>query len=400
MTFMDARDRRLLPVALHVIGMGVVAYAFVASGAARESGWLVVATVLALLGWAIVQLLRWSFADGLARRAALRRVRQAATVVGVIAASLAQAPSNAIHTAPLAILIVLAVSDESEPIWFGASMSALSFALTPVGAVLAHSGAQAVLGYLAGNAVWLLIGISRRQARAATRRNEELAAQQHETLEQQARASALGMREAAARDIHDVLAHSLGGLVIQLDAAEALLETGRAADARLKVAQARGLAAEGLAEARRAVAALRSPDEPGGVEQAPGDLAGAVDRLLRAHRELGGEVDARVELARAPRPLPAAVANAFERALQEALSNARRHAPGAPVAVELRAEQGRVRLTVSNPVRPGHPASRLGGGHGLTGMAERFAALGGGAVSAYERDGRFVVEATARVAGS
>jgi signal transduction histidine kinase len=166
----------------------------------------------------------------------------------------------------------------------------------------------------------------------------------------------------------------------------------------VKVAQARLLAAEGLADARRAVAALRSPDETDASEHTPADLAGAAERLFRAHRELGGEVDAHLDLAGAPAPLPPAVATAFERALQEALSNARRHAPGAPVAAELVAADGRIQLTVSNPTDPGRAHSEVGGGHGVTGMTERFAALDGGLATAAVRDGRFVVSATALVA--
>ncbi|AYG03023.1 sensor histidine kinase [Gryllotalpicola protaetiae] len=397
MTLMDASDRRLLPLVLNAIGMAVVVYAFVATGATRHGGWLVIATILALLTWAVVELLQWRFVGTLRRRSALRVVRRVATVLGVVVASFAQAPSEGLHTAPLAILVILAVSDESEPIWFGASVSALSFILTPIGAVLAHAGPGTLLGYLAGNAVWLLIGVSRRQARTATRRNQELAEQQRELAQQEATASALAARQAAARDIHDVLAHSLGGLVIQLDAAEALLESGRTEAAHAKVTQARRLATDGLTEARRAVSALRAPGDSDAAEQTPADLAGAAERLLRAHRELGGEVDAHVDLGAAP-PLTASVATAFERALQESLSNARRHAPGEPVAVELSAAGGCLELTVSNPMLPGRARSAAGGGHGLTGMTERFAALAGGRATAAERDGRFVVSASASVA--
>jgi len=395
---MDTHDFRPLPVALNAIGMAVIAYAFVASRMAERGGWFVVALVLALLAWAITQATT-SF-TGLERNRVLRVVRLVAIFVGVVVNSLAQAPTLGIHTAPLAVVMIIVLSDTRETIWVGLAAAALSFALTPIGLVIAHASAGTALGYLAGNAVWLMIGISRRQARLATRRNQQLLEQQQAAHEQQARASALAARQTAARDIHDVLAHSLGGLVIQLDAAEALLESGRTADAQAKVGQARRLAADGLADARRAVAALRSPDETGASEQAPSDLAGAVERLLRAHRELGGEVVAHIELAATPQPLPASVATAFERALQEALSNARRHAPGAPVDVELDAGDGRLRLTVSNPAPISSARSDAGGGHGLTGMTERFAELDGGSVSADERGGRFVVEATARIAGS
>ncbi|MBN9196409.1 MAG: two-component sensor histidine kinase, partial [Microbacterium sp.] len=96
------------------------------------------------------------------------------------------------------------------------------------------------------------------------------------------------------------------------------------------------------------------------------------------------------------RTLPSAAAGALERALQEALSNARRHAPGQPVEVGLAWQDDVVSLTVSNPVAV--PASaHAGGGYGLIGMRERFAGLAGGAAEAGIRDGRFVVRVRADV---
>ena len=398
---MDAYGRRTLPLALNAIGMAVVAYAFFASGYQHRHPWLVVALAVALASWGTIEVLQIRVGTLAPYSSAVRWTRRSVAVVGVAVAALTQAPSGGTHTTALAVIVVIVISDEQESIWFGAGLVALSFVLTAVGLVIGGANTATALGFLAGNAVWALIGISRRQARQATRRNHELLEQQQAAHEQETRAAALGARQAAARDIHDVLAHSLGGLVIQLDATEALLESGRTAEAAVKVTQARQLAADGLADARRAVAALRSPDETDASEHAPADLAGAAERLVRAHRELGGEIDAHLDLAAAPSPLPAAVATAFERALQEALSNARRHAPGAPVAAELLATDGRIELTVSNPVGPGEsePArSDVGGGHGLTGMAERFAALAGGSATAALRDGRFVVSASAPVA--
>ena len=97
----------------------------------------------------------------------------------------------------------------------------------------------------------MLVGFSRRQVRIDRRRRRR------EAEREQQRARLLADRSRAARDIHDVLAHSLGGLVLQLDAVEALLEAGRVDEATRRAGDARALAADGLAEARRAVHALR-----------------------------------------------------------------------------------------------------------------------------------------------
>lgn len=391
------RDRRL-PLALHALGMAVVGYGVIAGHLVGLRGaWVGWTTAVAIAAWATVEILPPT-AD---RPGAPRAVRRTAVLVGVAVASISVVPTNAIHLAPQAVLLIVAISDPGEPLWLGATAAVTAFVLTPVGAVLVHG--PLTFSYLAAVAVWVLIGITRRQAGAAVARTRELEARQQEAREQAARAGALASRQSAARDIHDVLAHSLGGLVVQLDAAEALLESGRVDDAQVKVSQARALAAGGLADARRAVAALRSPDEPALPAAAGAQLGEAAEQLLRVHRQLGGTVDGHLDLAQAA-SIPPPVASAFERALQEALSNARRHAPGAPVEASLVAADGLITLTVSNALAPpgqtamSGPSRPVRPGHGLAGMAERFALLPGGAAAADEHDGHFVVSACARVA--
>ena len=182
----------------------------------------------------------------------------------------------------------------------------------------------------------VLVGFSRRQVRLA-----ELQARQAERDQQ--RAELLADRSRAARDVHDVLAHSLGGLVLQLDAVEALLEAGRVEDATRRAADARTLAVDGLAEARRAVRALREDDpapprptcrsrtEPPGRRRA-GTAATGLAPLVDAHRSFGGELHVDGDLTLAA--LDPAHRAAVVAATREALSNARRHAPGRPVTLQ------------------------------------------------------------------
>lgn len=181
--------------------------------------------------------------------------------------------------------------------------------------------------------------------------------------------------------------------MIQLDAVEALLDAGRTTDARARAASARGLAGDGLGEARRAVAALRAPESAGDRVVEGTGLVQAVDALAAAHRELGGTIAFAVD--GAPRALSGRLAEALERVAQEALSNARRHAPGAPVEVRLTFAPDGIRLRVENPLAAASAgASAPGGGYGLEGMRERVAAAGG-AVRAGMDGARFVVEADA-----
>ncbi len=232
------------------------------------------------------------------------------------------------------------------------------------------------LGAFVGLIVAVLVGISRRQSRTGAGRERAL-------LEERARTAALAERSRIARDIHDVLAHSLGGLVLQLDAIDALLDSGKTDDAHARVTAARGLAASGLDEARRAVDALRDPE-------ITADLAGAIEDLVVTHRSLGGAASLRVD--GAPGELSADAAGALRRAAQEALSNARRHAPGETTALDLAWTADAATLTASTPLASGAPSSSSGGGRGLAGLRERMDALGGTADWAV-RGGDFVVTA-------
>jgi signal transduction histidine kinase len=87
---------------------------------------------------------------------------------------------------------------------------------------------------------------------------------------------------------------------------------------------------------------------------------------------------------------------ALRRAVQESLTNARKHAPGARVTLSLTWNDGDVAAVISNPLRPGVSAS--GGGHGLLGMRERFATLPGGAVTSGVEAGNFVVSVRVKTA--
>ena len=181
-------------------------------------------------------------------------------------------------------------------------------------------------------------------------------------------AQLLGERARIAREIHDILAFTLGNLFVQLDAAEALLDEGGDADqGRHLVREARRLAADGLEEARQAIAALRA--DPPALPDALAALANGEDRV--SHKVIGS-----------PRLLRPDTGLALYRAAQEALANARKHAAGAPVVMTLSFEDEAATLRITNPV-PRFPRARLsplaatGGGYGLQGLRERAEILGG-----------------------
>ncbi|MCE0766675.1 histidine kinase [Pseudonocardia kujensis] len=206
----------------------------------------------------------------------------------------------------------------------------------------------------------MLIGMSRRDARRRAEEQELARAAETRATEEHARAAALAERARIARDLHDVLAHSLSALAVQLQGARLMLQRdGAPADTVAQVERAHRLATEGLAEARRAVHALRS---------GPVDLPTALRALAADHP--GATLDLADDLPE----VSAEALDTLVRTTQEALSNARRHAPGAPVTVRLGQVDGEVELEVTDVTgtRP-DPGT---GGYGLVGMAERAALVG------------------------
>ncbi|MEW1657609.1 histidine kinase [Streptomyces sp. NPDC093707] len=191
-------------------------------------------------------------------------------------------------------------------------------------------------------------------------------------------------RARIARDIHDVLAHSLGGLVIQLDALEAVsVARGADADVLGRVRGARDLAADGLVAAKHAVDALRRL--PAGIDAALGEIVSGV----RA-QGMTVDVDVRGEPARVPEPVGEVIASLTV----EALTNARKHAPDAPVTVAVTAGRDAVELRVTNRLAPPEEAGqapRTSGGHGVPGMRER-AEIVGGRLTAGAVDEEWIVE--------
>jgi len=221
--------------------------------------------------------------------------------------------------------------------------------------------------------VTFLLSHVRRLREGQARQVRALAAETELARQEQARAAVLAERARLAREIHDVLAHSLSALSVQLETAAALLERDRAAEAAAVVDRAGRLTRDGLAETRRAVGALRGDPLP-------------LPELVTALAD-----DADVEVTGEPRPLPAEAGLAIYRGAQEALTNARKHAPGAAVRVRLAYLPETVELTVANDAPAAARTASLPAGYGLTGMRER-AELAGGACTAGPAGGGWRVD--------
>ena len=221
-----------------------------------------------------------------------------------------------------------------------------------------------VLGYPAALAAVALAGRYQRAYRTQTEQAEALLAETRRAQFEAERAAALDERSRIAREIHDVLAHSLGALGIQLQAAEAMLTERHDIDRALRsLANARRLVDEGLTETRRAVRALRSDAPP-----LPDALAALVDDRPGA-LTLTGE----------PYALAPAAGLALLRVAQEAVTNAAKHANGNPPTIALEYNDGGVELRVENalPDAAAIEPFDTAGGYGLAGMHERLRLIDG-----------------------
>jgi signal transduction histidine kinase len=203
-----------------------------------------------------------------------------------------------------------------------------------------------------------------------------LLAQERAARVAEAESAALAERARIAREIHDVLAHSLSAQMVHLEAVRLLIERG--ADRELileRVVAARGMAREGLAETRQALSALRGEMSP--VEDFLSELVATVD-------------GADITVAGERQPLPAEASQAVRRVAQEALTNVRKHAPGAKVHMRLEYGEHEVTLGVRDSGGPPGELSGAGAGYGLLGMRERAELLGGSLEAGPDEEG-FVV---------
>ncbi|MDJ0343447.1 sensor histidine kinase [Streptomyces sp. H10-C2] len=203
----------------------------------------------------------------------------------------------------------------------------------------------------------------------------QLVVQEELNAEERARRTLLEERNRIARELHDVVAHHMSVISIQAQVAPHLVENP-SDELKANLVGIRQNAVEALTELRRVLGVLRSEDAlPDGVRHAPQPGLDRLDELVGNVRGAGLTVT--TGTTGPPYRLSPGVELSAFRIVQEALSNAMRHAPGAEVRVEIGYQPFwvMVRVTNSQPARPAPPSQ--GSGHGLLGMRERTAMLGG-----------------------
>lgn len=267
-------------------------------------------------------------------------------------------------------LIFAGVGAASAAVAFDPLTAAVLIAASPVALVVATIAQGPFPGRLLAVTTVCLAGMvagaSRREIVQRARNAAVIATARQRAEVARAEAELAGERNRLGRDLHDVLAHTLGALSIQLTALDTLARTGTGGEELLaEIDRSHQLVSEGLDEARQAVRALRGEDTM--------PLSGQLERLCDLH-------GADLEVSGTPRPVRAEASLALYRVAQEALTNAAKHAPGGAVSVRLGFGSQEVTVTVLNSSPGPSASSRVrgsGGGYGLRGMRERVLQAGG-----------------------
>ena len=233
----------------------------------------------------------------------------------------------------------------------------------------------------------------------STRRRTEivdaLSATQERMATSEREQTAMEERARIARELHDIVAHHLSVIAVQSETAR-LTSPRLSADARGRFEAIAATARDALTETRRLLGVLRE-DVSGGADRSPQPGLDQLPELVDTARDSGTQI--RLIMQGKAVPLPAGIDLAAYRIVQEALTNARRHAPGADVDVEVSYGDDTLLLRVSDH-GPGLPDGELAAGHGLVGMRDRAAIAGGTFFCGAAEGGGFVVEVTLPTKGA
>ncbi|WP_227984721.1 sensor histidine kinase [Nocardia spumae] len=283
-----------------------------------------------------------------------------------------------------------------------------TYPLVPLGYLLMVWPGPALRGH--GTSGWPMVGImawlvvliavaegirqrrsvltARRQRAEAARRNEE-AERARELAERDQRATL--ERLAIARELHDVLAHSLSLINVQSSVALELLDR-KPEQAATALSAIKEVSRDALGEVHSLLRSIRAGAETVAAPTAPAVGIGDLESLLAPTRAAGTVV--RTTVSGTPRRLPVVVDVAAARIVQESLTNVLRHAPGAEAGVTVDYSPTGLCITVDNERPANSPqSSTAGGGNGIPGMIERAHALGGELSAAARDDGGFRVRA-------
>jgi signal transduction histidine kinase len=294
-----------------------------------------------------------------------------------------QSPVNEDPLALALVLVVAVYSVGAHTSGRQAVVGALMVASIALTGTIADANEGTVTDFI-GNAIFFFtifggLWVAGRAIRRRRFRERELIVER----DAGARAAVAEERARIARELHDVVAHAISVIVLQ--ARGARHAEGAERDEALDAIEATGASA--LAEMRRLLHILREDDEA--VALAPQPSLDGLDHLVAQVRDAGLPVELRVEGER--RPLPPGVDVSAYRIVQEALTNALKHAGPARARVSIRYDEDALELEIADTGAGSGNGS--GGGHGLAGMRERVAVFGGRLDSGPRTEGGYTVRA-------
>jgi signal transduction histidine kinase len=296
---------------------------------------------------------------------------------------------NEIFFTFFAFLVATFIGGTARPTSLAVAGLALAIAAATIVQLTVGDNAGDIIGTaLVGTAVWVAAYLVGRRT-AQTRELKERAARLERERDMEARAAVAEERARIAREMHDVVAHSLSVMVVQAEAAEAMLDTDPER-ARRPLAAVQDTGRSALTELRRMLGVLREiADEGPALAPQPG-LAG-LDELVGNVRDAGLPVEVRIE--GEPRPLPPGIDLSAYRIVQEGLTNALKHAGPARAEVLVRYGDRELELRVTDDGPGLAEPSPNGSGHGLVGMRERVALYGGELSAGPRPEGGFALDA-------
>ena len=273
----------------------------------------------------------------------------------------------------------------------GAALATLAAVDLARGLFQVHGGARPG-AWLIFAVAWL-VGRDLRRRRREVARLQDRAAQLEREREEKARTAVSEERGRIARELHDVVAHSVSVMVVQAQAGPRLLDNPEQLRGTFHSIEASGR--EALVELRRMLGILRTGDEQLSIGPQPG--LGSLQSLVEQVREAGLQVELRIEGKQVP--LPPGIDLSAYRIVQEALTNTLKHAGQAEAEIVVRYGALALELEVIDN-GAGMPASVNGSGHGLIGMRERTALYGGQLEAAPRESGGYAVRARLPLEGA
>jgi signal transduction histidine kinase len=360
-----------------------------------------------------------------------------ASIAVMAAAGGVLAGISPLSTGPAIGVAVTVSAGARLPTEISLALTAETVAAFLIASLVSGSSPLAMVGWSAAFVGMWAFGLTRRAYLLRAEEAEQALEQARRAHQAETQSAALAERARIAREIHDVLAHSLAAVSVNLQAAAGLLaelpeQSQELAKAIECVERASALTREGMTEARRAILALRGDENAGpavpsradtgeeaaadgaaqvagamatgtgsgtGGEAIPADPGSPAERLparlraLAAEHGAPGEASVAFTVTGQPRAVGAEAGLTVYRTTQEALTNARKHAPGQPVAVTVAYAAADLTVQVSNSLPPPdstRPLAQSGAGYGLTGLRER-AELIGGTLTAGPDDGQWRV---------